>query len=116
MTASGELLIVDALTDSDRLSEVAHVRRFVEAMVQACDLRPVFTHLEESPNGTDFGPGITAVAILTEGHLVIHTAPNRKSLHVDLFSCRTIKATVVLNLLGEFFPKVDIRRWEILER
>jgi hypothetical protein len=47
---------------------------------------------------------------------VVHTAPNRKSLHVDLFSCRTIKAAVVLNLLGEFFPKVDIRRWEILER
>jgi S-adenosylmethionine decarboxylase len=116
MTASGELLIVDALTDSDRLSEVAHIRRFVEAVVQACDLRPVFTHLEEFPNGTDFGPGITAVAILTESHLVVHTAPNRGSLNVDLFSCRTIKIVLVLNLVREFFPKVDIRSWDCIER
>lgn len=116
MAASGELLIIDALTDSDRLSEVPHIRRFVEAVVQACGLTERFMHIEPFPNGTDFGPGITAAAILTESHLVVHTAPNRKSLNLDLFSCKTIKAAIVLNLVGEFFPKADISRWNILQR
>lgn len=54
-----------------------------------------------------FSPsGITYVAILSQSHLVIHTWPESKLLHVDIASCKTISESHLRRVLGNLFaPK-----------
>ncbi len=52
-------------------------------------------------------PGITAVAILSESHISVHTWPIEGYVAVDIFTCGTVAdpQLAVKRLLDEFGPK-----------
>ena len=67
-------------------------------------------HLMAEPlsvQATGFGPesGVTAIAILSESHCVIHTWPERTdfNLNVDVFACRPFRDDLVIEDLKEHF-------------
>ncbi len=61
-------------------------------------------------------PGITAVAILSESHISVHTWPIEGYVAVDIFTCGTVAdpQLAIKRLLNDFEPKehtsVEIKR------
>ena len=79
-------------------------------------------HLMAGPlsvQAAGFGPeaGVTAVAIISESHLAIHTWPERRdfNLNVDVFSCRPFPVDLVLEDLRECF-QLRSYGWRIIQR
>ena len=73
-------------------------------------------HLMADPlsvQAAGFGPeaGVTAVAIISESHIVIHTWPEREdfNLNVDVFSCRLFHDALVIEDLKEH---LQLKTWE----
>ena len=73
-------------------------------------------HIQEFKNGSSFGPGITGMALLSESHMVIHTAPERQALNIDLFSWKPFSGPVVHRIIDRTFDAFIVHRWEILRR
>ena len=90
------------------LNDADHVSRAIEEAVRAAGatLLKCFTHL--------FQPqGVTAIALLAESHLSIHTWPERGYAAVDIFTCgksskpeEAIEAMVDLFLAGSYSSSV----------
>ncbi len=61
-------------------------------------------------------PGITAVAILSESHISVHTWPIEGYVAVDIFTCGTVAdpQLAIKRLLNDFEPKehtsIEIKR------
>jgi S-adenosylmethionine decarboxylase proenzyme len=71
---------IPASVDLDRLAATATRARRV---ADACDLHVV------NACGHQFEPqGATAVLVLRESHLSVHTYPEYRACYVDVFSCR----------------------------
>ena len=52
-----------------------------------------------------FNPtGITLVYILSESHFILHTWPEHKLIHLDLFSCSNITKEDVKKAVNTMFP------------
>ena len=66
-----------------RLDEAAHIRRALRRAVAESGVRLVRLQLHH------FGPrrGVTAVAMLAESHISIHTWPERRYAALDIFMC-----------------------------
>jgi len=73
-------------------------------------------HAERFGNGSEFGPGTTVIVLLSESHMVVHTAPERRMLNVDLYSCREFDAGAVRGLLERLFAPDLWYHWEVLKR
>lgn len=56
--------------------------------------------------------GITLVYILSQSHLVIHTWPEYRSVHVDLLSCVFLRKEEVVRMLREIFTPFGIERFD----
>lgn len=65
-------------------------------------------HIEKFGNGTSYGPGITGIAIISESHIVVHTAPERNLIQIDVFSCREFDDHAVERLAERDF---GVRSW-----
>ena len=85
-------------------------------MVEICELQIRQMQIEEFTNGSSFGPGLTLAAILSESSLVVHTAPQRQMLNLDLFSCRPFPMRRIQDLIAEKFGPLDIKQLMILQR
>jgi S-adenosylmethionine decarboxylase len=112
----GQLLVIDAKVVKDRIDDKRHIEHFAKALIAECGLTVRSMSIEEFTNGSDFGPGITLTAILTESHLAIHTAPNRQNINIDLFSCKEINILVIKELISGFFPGIEYTRCALLDR
>jgi S-adenosylmethionine decarboxylase len=108
-------LIADLLTD-EGLTSAKNVEAFIRSVVLISGLTIVHLHVQEFTNGSAFGPGITGMALLSESHMVVHTAPERSSLNIDLFSCKPFDETDFTGEIEKHFGTTAIRRWDILER
>tara|TARA_Y100000310_G_scaffold56596_1_gene51947 strand:+ start:2826 stop:3173 length:348 start_codon:yes stop_codon:yes gene_type:complete len=109
-------LIAD-LTCYKGLDSKEVVEEFMRRCIDETYLTIRHFYIEEFTNeGTDFGPGITGMALLSESNMVVHTAPERQMLNLDLFSCQTFPVGVIRNLIDRFFGPFTIDRWEILRR
>jgi len=47
--------------------------------------------------------GITGFVIISDSHISIHTYPFKKSLYLDLFSCRNFDSKEIINCIKEIF-------------
>ncbi|MDB4993341.1 MAG: speH [Myxococcaceae bacterium] len=110
MEAGGGLLgvewVVDALgCDPARLRDPALVRKLFDDVVGALRLKPVAPlHLHQ------FGgeAGITALLLLSESHLALHSFPEHGAVTVNLYSCKTREELAWPAVLREAFGATDV--------
>ena len=108
-------LIADAKCDGV-LDDPALVARFVEEAVLVTGLTIRHLHVQQFDNGSKFGPGVSAIALLGESGMMVHTAPERRTINVDLFSCRAFPTLPIHDLMVQAFKATEFDRWITLER
>ena len=113
------------------LSDKKAISEFIRQVVELTGLHLMHLYVHTFPNGhlrwwerlllrkrpkTSFGPGITAVAVLAESHLSLHTIPEKDWMYFDLFSCRSLDMAGVRSLLNIWFGVRYFHRWLELKR
>ncbi len=111
---AGSHLVADFLAKNE--VNALGLRQLMEAIVKRLSLHVVESWTQVFPNGGEFGPGITAMMILSESHFVIHTAPERQGVNLDLFSCREFDEAMVRESLEGCFDVTHYTRWLVLKR
>ena len=95
-----EWVVEAAGCSADGLRDPDAVDRFLEAVMRALSLTaatPRVLHRFPGPGG------ITALVLLTESHLAIHTFPEHGALTLNLYCCKPRPAFAWRAALGEFF-------------
>ena len=114
MPVEGQHLIADVIARAEL--DANQIEAFMGGVVKDIGLTVVHYWHEVFPNGSQFGPGITAFYILSESHFVVHTAPERQSVNLDLFSCREFDGSMVRTAMGKAWDVQHWTRWEIIWR
>jgi|TARA_Y100000310_G_scaffold44602_2_gene41638 S-adenosylmethionine decarboxylase len=108
-------LIAD-LTCFKGADDAQAVEEFMREAIEQTGLTIRHFHIEAFKNGSSFGPGVTGIALLAESHMVVHTAPERHALNLDLFSCKPFSAAQLKRIIWRSFGRCRTQRWEILHR
>lgn len=114
MPVGGQHLIADVVARVEL--DANQIEAFMEDIVKALDLHIVEWWAQVFPNGGEFGPGITAMMILSESHFVVHTSPERHMVNLDLFSCREFDGSMVRAAMGKAWDVQHWTRWEVITR
>jgi len=72
-------------------------------IVRLLDLDLVFLHVQEFPNGSSYGPGISGIAIIKESHICIHTAPEKNLIQLCVHSCNDFDYVGLRDLVAKAF-------------
>lgn len=91
------------------LDDVDVVRDAVERAVEAAGATMVELDFHRFAS-----QGVTAVALLAESHLAVHTWPERGYFAADLFSCGTGDVERAVEILRESFAAGEVRVQMIL--
>jgi len=59
--------------------------------------------------------GITALLIISESHIVVHTWPEKNLVLIDIFSCRDVKFEKSLKIFTKAFQP-EIVKPQVIER
>ncbi len=113
--SKGLHLIVDAIA-TRRLDDGVAIRKCILAIVEICGMRLRHIYQEAFANGSDFGHGITAVGILCESNIIIHTSPNYRMLNVDIYSCKLFDTDLALATLIDVFGIEDVKQVRKVQR
>ncbi len=108
-------LILD-ITCTKNLNKAEVVSDFILDVVRLLNLHLCFLHIQEFPNGTSYGPGISGTAIISESHVCVHTAPERNLLQLCIHSCRDFGPEVVQDIIRGAFGVMEVLSEEILPR
>ena len=98
-----------ALHLRERLNSEYAVGNLVTEVIEKAGMRVAggpFTY-KEPPREVGKGPGVTAVAILIESSVHIHTYPEKDYYFFELFSCKHFQHAVILDALCEFMACSD---------
>jgi S-adenosylmethionine decarboxylase related protein len=77
----------------DTLDDLEAVERALRRVADAAALTPVASvHHRFQPQG------ISAVLVLAESHIAIHTWPEERTAHVTLTSCRDLPADTIVSV------------------
>lgn len=97
-----ELLVDVAGCDAAQLCDLVAMRTLADALVAQLELRVLQTpQLQRFPD-TARGPGgVTALYLLSESHLALHTWPEHRALLISLCCCRPLVGDVALRALLE---------------
>tara|TARA_Y100000310_G_scaffold250457_1_gene256680 strand:- start:407 stop:796 length:390 start_codon:yes stop_codon:yes gene_type:complete len=123
-------LIADLRCDQ-HLNDPACVAAFMRAVIVVSGLHTRHFRMDEFKNGSEFGAGVTGLAglscerhgcgnhgfaVLSESHMVVHTAPERQMLNIDLFSCKPFGANQVWHEIAYRFGIQETILWTVIER
>ena len=100
----GTHLLAD-LEGASRLDEPAHVEATLRACADAAHATLLQFHLHQfTPTG-----GLTAVALLAESHVSIHTWPEYGFAAIDIFLCGNAPITEALQVIQHAFKPKETR-------
>jgi S-adenosylmethionine/arginine decarboxylase-like enzyme len=94
MADSGVHWSADALATVG-LDDAEHVRDFVYHLADLTGLSLINLQVHELPNDEPCGPGVTALGMLKESHIAVHTWPEMGIVTVDVYSCRAYDVAAV---------------------
>ena len=105
--------IFDLENCNEKISNREDVRKFVEMVVEAVDMK-----ILEGPivaQGVDINPGFSCLAIIDFSHISVHTFTKYNEALIDVFSCKEYDRERVLKVCKEFFgtPETTIRQKEV---
>ena len=63
------------------------------------------------PTPLDGGPGVSAVAVIAESHMTIHTWPEHGIITMDMFSCRPFDPVPIVAAFRECFGVTETLRY-----
>lgn len=101
-SANAQALAYELLMDghgcaSDALASAARMRALCDALVAALGVTVLHAPLLHAFPATAAGPGgVTALYLLSESHLALHTWPERHTVLLSLCCCRPLPADEVL--------------------
>jgi len=95
---AGTHLIID-LFGAKRLDDLKHIRETLKRCVEVAGATLLHIHLHHfTPNG-----GVSGVAVLAEGHLSIHSWPDKGSVALDAFMGRDAKPELAIEAAKQAF-------------
>lgn len=107
----------------DKLVDTRLIRSLLEEAIAAVGMRTlgephaydIHAELQRQglePHATE-PEGVTAFAVLSTSHAVIHTWPHRNYAWFDLFSCRGFEPGKVEEVLQEALSPVNLQAWDL---
>ena len=84
------------------------IQLFIDNLVRQCELKAIndpIIHQFEDPNDVE-NDGITAVQILGESSIVLHTYPKEGAIYIDIFSCGFLNAELALQVTLRYFKPI----------
>ena len=72
------------------------------------------SHLLSS--GLDSGPGVTAIAVIAESHMAVHTWPELGAITADFYSCRSYDAEQVFHSFCRYFGVTEVLTHQVFKR
>lgn len=69
-----------------------------------CGARVLSTHSHSFGSGA----GYTAVALLAESHLTVHTWPEQRFAAIDAFLCGTMRTDEIATVMSDYFRPVRV--------
>ena len=108
-------LLIDARASlhlSDREAVVEWMRE--AARLMGVTILGVQSHLLPTP--LDSGPGVSAVQVIAESHLAIHTWPEQGIITADTYSCIPFNAQAVSDSFAAWFGVTEFLVWQTAER
>jgi len=106
----GTHLIVDALADTN-LDNLGAVSDFILESVRKVGLTLVYIHGQEFKNGSNLGPGVSVIGMLSESHMSVHTSPEHRLIQVDLYSCKEFDPERIRVLMDSTFKVTSYLLW-----
>ena len=113
--SAGMELILDAeatLALSDRQA----VENWVRAAADLAGMRIIGAQSHVLPNGHDNGPGVTAVAVIAESHVAVHTFPELGVISMSFYSCRPFDHTAIQESFRLQFGVTRVLLCTVIER
>jgi len=98
-------------SSADQLRSIDTIRTLLEDIVRSLGMRclgePHLYEVEEEIEKLGVEPfedegGITGVVVLSTSHCAIHTWPLRSFFVMDVYSCRSFDAMIVMDLLEKY--------------
>jgi S-adenosylmethionine decarboxylase len=106
---NGTHLILDlkGCKDLEKLSSKNFIKAFLLELVKITEMKAItkpsvlyYEHEEREESG------VTGFVIISDSHISVHTYPFKKSLYLDLFSCKNFNSDDVIKYVkGTFEPE-----------
>lgn len=110
------LLLLSSVANGSTLDRPEELCDFLTALIQAIGMRILDgpRTVTEVTENDQYGHSV--VVILYESHAAVHSYPTRRSLFLDLFSCKSFKYQDVIAICHSYFGSFEISEHLVLNR
>lgn len=98
------------------LTEVSVVSDLVGAIVDGLGLKLRHLHVQEFPREEVSGPGVSAVGMLSESHVNVHTWPETGVVQLCVQSCRGFMAREVMEAVNKLMGIDEVLTEHVIDR
>ena len=115
MGLNGLHLIVDAHATKG-LHDREYVEDWIRQVVRLSGMTLLGMQSHLLPTSLDSGPGVSAIAIIAESHISIHTWPEYGVVTMDFYSCKPYDPRKVLERFNQAFGVTEHIRYRAISR
>jgi S-adenosylmethionine decarboxylase len=100
---AGTHLVIDVF-GAEHLGDLETVERALKGCVEAVGAEALHSHLHH----TVPGKGISGIAVLSEGHISVHSFPDATYAAFDVFLGNTVRPNMIVAVLRKVFAARDV--------